>query len=163
MSIAPRETKCELLDRLRRADQLAGAAPARVSLPVFSLISRVAGRAADGADLRELVGHRVGGALVDHHADDLRDDVAGPLDHHRVADADVVAFADRLAEAVKALDVVLVVQRDVSTTTPPTVTGASRATGASVPVRPTWISILRTVVVACSAGNLWAIAQRGSP
>src|SRR5215468_10652132 len=47
------------------------------------------------------------------------------------------------------------------TTTPPTVTGSSLATGVRAPVRPTWISIARTIVVASSAGNLWASAQRG--
>ena len=44
------------------------------------------------------------------------------------------------------------------TTTPPTVTGSSLATGVSAPVRPTWISMSRKVVVAFSAGNLWATA-----
>ena len=47
------------------------------------------------------------------------------------------------------------------TTTPPTVTGSSLATGVSAPVRPTWISIALTMVVAFSAANLCAIAQRG--
>jgi hypothetical protein len=60
-----------------------------------------------------------------------------------------------------ALDVILVVQRGVGPTTPPTVTGASRATGVSAPVRPTWMSMPFSTVVACSAGNLCAIAQRG--
>ncbi len=41
------------------------------------------------------------------------------------------------------------------TTTPPTVTGSSRATGVSLPVRPTWMSIASRVVWARSAGNLW--------
>ncbi len=47
------------------------------------------------------------------------------------------------------------------TTTPPTVTGSSLATGVSAPVRPTWMSMSRRIVVACSAGNLCATAQRG--
>ena len=47
------------------------------------------------------------------------------------------------------------------TTTPPTVTGSSLATGVSAPVRPTWMSMSRKIVVAFSAGNLWATAQRG--
>jgi hypothetical protein len=47
------------------------------------------------------------------------------------------------------------------TTTPPTVTGSSRAIGVSAPVRPTWMSIALMMVVAFSAGNLCAIAQRG--
>jgi hypothetical protein len=48
-----------------------------------------------------------------------------------------------------------------STTTPPTVTGSNRATGVIAPVRPTWMSMRSSVVIAFSAGNLWAIAQRG--
>ena len=48
------------------------------------------------------------------------------------------------------------------TTTPPTVTGSSSATGVMAPVRPTWIVIAFSRVCACSAGNLWAIAQRGA-
>jgi DNA ligase (NAD+) len=48
------------------------------------------------------------------------------------------------------------------TVTPPTLTGLSRATGVSLPVRPTWISIASSSVSAFSAGNLWASAQRGA-
>ena len=48
------------------------------------------------------------------------------------------------------------------TVTPPTNTGASRATGVTAPVRPTCTSIASTVVSASSAGNLCAIAQRGA-
>ena len=48
-----------------------------------------------------------------------------------------------------------------STTTPPTVTGCSRATGVTAPVRPTWMSMASRIVRACWAGNLRAIAQRG--
>jgi hypothetical protein len=47
------------------------------------------------------------------------------------------------------------------TTTPPTETGSSLATGVSAPVRPTWMSIALTTVTAFSAANLWASAQRG--
>ena len=49
----------------------------------------------------------------------------------------------------------------LETTTPPTVTGSSLAAGVSAPVRPTWISMPFSSVVASSAGNLWAMAQRG--
>ena len=47
------------------------------------------------------------------------------------------------------------------TIVPPTSTGASAATGVSVPMRPTYTRMSSTVVVACSAGNLKATAQRG--
>ena len=50
----------------------------------------------------------------------------------------------------------------LDTTTPPTVTGSSLATGVSAPVRPTWMSMSRRMVRAFSAGNLWATAQRGA-
>ena len=46
--------------------------------------------------------------------------------------------------------------------TPPTNTGARRATGVKAPVRPTCISIPCTIVSASSAGNLCAIAKRGA-
>ena len=48
------------------------------------------------------------------------------------------------------------------TMTPPTLTGCITARGVSAPVRPTWISIRSSVVVACSAGNFQAMAQRGA-
>ena len=48
------------------------------------------------------------------------------------------------------------------TVAPPTNTGASRATGVSAPVRPTCTSMSSKVVVASSAGNLCAMAQRGA-
>jgi hypothetical protein len=48
------------------------------------------------------------------------------------------------------------------TSTPPTFTGSSRATGVSAPVRPTWMRMSCNTVIACSAGNFHAIAQRGA-
>ena len=105
-----------------------------------------AGRADRGKDIR----HRVRRALLGHIAENLRDHVARALHDDRVADADVLPG-----------DLVLVVQRGVETTTPPTVTGLSRATGVSAPVRPTWMSIPSRIVVAFSAENLCARAQRG--
>ena len=49
-----------------------------------------------------------------------------------------------------------------ATITPPTLTGSRSATGVSAPVRPTWMRMSFSRVRACSAGNLWAIAQRGA-
>ncbi len=43
-----------------------------------------------------------------------------------------------------------------ATSTPPTFTGSSSATGVSAPVRPTWMRIAFSTVVACSAGNFHA-------
>lgn len=51
--------------------------------------------------------------LVEHDVDDLRDDVAGALDHDGVADPDVAPIAQAFALVTDALDVILVVQRDV--------------------------------------------------
>ncbi|MNT25660.1 hypothetical protein D3C72_1611890 [compost metagenome] len=48
------------------------------------------------------------------------------------------------------------------TVTPPTNTGASRATGVMAPVRPTCTSMSSTVVVISCAGNLCASAKRGA-
>src|SRR6185437_2201628 len=78
-----------------------------------------------------------------------------------VADPDIAALAELLAVAADAPDVVLIVQRHVCTMTPPTPTGSSLPTGVNEPVRPTWISMSRSTVMARSAGNLCAIAQRG--
>ena len=50
----------------------------------------------------------------------------------------------------------------VETVTPPTWTGSSIANGSSRPVRPTFQTILLSVVVAVIGGNFQATAQRGS-
>ena len=93
--------------------------------------------------------------------DDLRDDVAGALDDDRVADAQVLAVADRLAVGADPLDVVLVVERRVGDDDAADGDRLEPATGVSEPVRPTWMSMPRRIVCACSAANLCAIAQRG--
>src|SRR6516164_9352214 len=51
--------------------------------------------------------------LVDHDIDDLRDDVAGALDYDGIADPDIAALAQHLALVADALDVILIVQRDI--------------------------------------------------
>src|ERR1700710_1459830 len=50
---------------------------------------------------------------IQHHIDDLRNHVAGALDDDGIADADVSAFAQLLAVATDALDVILIMQRRV--------------------------------------------------
>ena len=97
----------EPLDLLRRADEPAGAAAHRLALLAHGMAA--AGRAFGGKFVR-LGAPR---PLLQHHVDDLRNDVAGALDRHGVADADVGAAADRIAVVADALDVVLVVQRGV--------------------------------------------------
>ena len=134
------------LGDLGRADQPAGAAPHRLALGPH----REA--AAERAVLGKLVGLGRRRASLEHDLDDLRDHVAGALQHHRVADrgCPCARSSPRCAASRGA------------TTTPPTVTGSSMATGVSAPVRPTWIAMSRSHVSACSAGNLCAIAQRGA-
>ena len=147
MSKAGRETKW-ISRSTRCAGQIRPPVQRRTASP--SRPHRVA--AAGGAVVGEHVWHRVGRAALGHHRHDLRDHVAGALHDHRVADADVLAR-----------DLVLVVQRgSLRPATPPTFTGSSSATGVSAPVRPTWMWIARSTVVACSAGNFYAIAQRGA-
>ncbi len=75
----------EALDRLGRADQAAGAAPDRLALRLFGV------GAALRTGRREPILGAVGRTLLQDHPHDLRDDVAGALDHHGVADADVLA------------------------------------------------------------------------
>src|SRR3989304_3055366 len=50
----------------------------------------------------------------------------------------------------------------LATTTPPTLTGSSRATGVSAPVLPTCTSISSTLVISSRGGYLQAIGQRGA-
>ena len=45
---------------------------------------------------------------------------------------------------------------------PESLTGSKTATGVKAPVLPTWIIISFILVVACLAGNLYDMAQRGN-
>ena len=96
-----------------------------------------------------------------HDADDLGNHVAGALDHHGVADADIDAVANWIAVVADALDVILIVQRGVLNDDAADRDRLEPATGVNAPVRPTWISMPLSTVIACSAANLCAIAQRG--
>src|SRR5690606_14695638 len=86
-----RDEMADALDRLRGADKAAVAAAHRLAL----LAHRMA--AAGGANVRKHIRDGIGRALLGHDVENLRDDVAGALHQHRVADADVPALADRLA------------------------------------------------------------------
>ena len=85
----------ELLDRLCRTDECAGAAADRILAAGLGvdLAHRMA--AAGRAGRRKLVGHGVRRPPREVDVDDLRDDVAGPLHGDGVADAEVLAVADR--------------------------------------------------------------------
>ena len=74
------------LERLRRADQAAGATAHH--LVVFLNDGAATFRATVGEQKR----FRTGGPLLGNGADDLRDYVTGALDDHRIAGANVLAF-----------------------------------------------------------------------
>ena len=97
-----RREMLEALDRLRRTDERAGAAAHDVRFAGLLVDLAQSRRAADRAGLGEDIGLRVRRPLVEHDREHLRDDVAGALHHHRVADAHVLAR-----------DLVLVVQGGV--------------------------------------------------
>ena len=87
---------------------------ARAPSSPVAVVSRTDGGVQRARAFRgEVIGLGVLRPLVDDDVDHLRDDVAGALDDDGVADADVAALAQGLAVAADALDVVLVVQRDV--------------------------------------------------
>ena len=102
-----------MLDLLVGTGELAGAAGARALLAGRGLLAHDVGVQRARTFLRKVIGLRVLRPLVDHDIDDLRNHVAGALDDDGVADPDIAALAQLLAVAADALDVVLVVQRDV--------------------------------------------------
>ncbi len=87
---------------LRGADEPTGAAPDGIGLARLLVMFAHRIAAADRTGVAEDIGFRARRALVQHHFDDLRDDIARTLDHDGVADAHILA--DNL---------VLVVQRGV--------------------------------------------------
>ena len=109
----PRGEVLELLDHLRRADQPAGAAAHRVRPAGLGVDVAHRMAAAGRADVGEDEGRRILRPPREVDVDDLRDDVAGALHGDEVADAEVLAVADRLAVGADALDVVLVVERGI--------------------------------------------------
>src|SRR5688572_15459617 len=92
----------QALHALRRADQPAGAAPDDILLAGARIDLTHGVAAASRARLRKLESFRALEALVLNHADNLWDDVAGPLHDHRIADSHVLAG-----------DLVFVVQRRI--------------------------------------------------
>ena len=147
---AARHEVAQALDPLGRADEAASAAPDRIELAGRS--SGLSSRNAWLPQTGQTSGKTKGLALFELRKDaqDLRDDVAGALDHHRVADADVLAG-----------DLVLIVQRGIrhhhasdGDRLEPRHRG-QRAGAPDLELDPS------STVLACSAGNLWAMAQRG--
>src|SRR5688572_17793248 len=101
-----------MLHGLRAADKAAGATGHRIKLAglLVALAHRMA--AADGADLREPIALRRCRTFFHHDIENLRNDIAGALDDHRVANPDIVPLlADTLTVIADALDIVGIVQR----------------------------------------------------
>src|SRR6185503_20832275 len=98
---------------LIRASELAGAAGTGPLLAGRGLFAHHIGMERARAPLRKLIGFGVPGALVEDDVHHLRNDVAGTLNDNGIADTDVAAFAQHFALAADALDVILIVQRDV--------------------------------------------------
>ena len=105
-----------------------------------------AARAVGGEDERHF--RAVARVVLD--ADDLGDDLAGLLDHHRVADPDVLAG-----------DLVGVVQRGPLDRRAGQADRLEVGHGVSLPVLPTWTPMCAIFVIACSASYLKAIVHRG--
>src|SRR5690349_20682832 len=108
-----RAEQFQVLDLLERAGELAGTARPRALFTCCRLLAHHVGVQRARAFLREMKRPGVLRPLIDDDIDHLRDHIAGALDHHGVADPDVAPFPQHLALVADALDVVLVMQRDV--------------------------------------------------
>src|ERR1700756_280625 len=108
-----RHEQQKMLDLLIGTGELAGAARARALFAGCGFLAHDVGVQRTRALLRELKLFCALRSLVDDDVDDLRDHVAGALDHHGVADPDIAPLAQHLALVADALDVVLIVQRHV--------------------------------------------------
>src|SRR5207344_7936 len=102
----PRAEQLQVLDLLEWTGKLAGAAGAGALLAGRGFFAHHVGVQIARAFPRKFIGFCVFRPPVDHHVDDLRNDVAGALDDHGVADPDVAAFAQTLALAPDAFYVV---------------------------------------------------------
>ncbi len=122
--------------RLRLADKAARAAAHNIGAAVVFLLADRS-RAADRTDMRKFVGFGILGPLFQHDAEDLRNDITRALQPHRIADANILAG-----------DLVFVMQRRIGDDDAADGNGLKPRTGVSAPVRPTWISISRSTVVA---------------
>ena len=146
MFIARREAKCSRPRRMRAGHDAFSHRHTTSSSGLTSALWQ------NGQRSRHLPRLRCRPAARSRRADDLRDDVAALFDEHEVAVADVAAR-----------DFLLVVQRrHLRSVVPLSRTGSSTANGVTAPVRPTLTSMRISRVVACSAGNLNATAQRGN-
>src|SRR6267142_2634653 len=102
-----------MLDLLVGTGELAGAAGASALLAGCGFLAHHVGMKRARTFLRKVIRPGIAGPLFEHHVHHLRNDIAGALDDNGIADADIAALAQLLAVTADALDVVLVVQRDV--------------------------------------------------
>src|ERR1035437_10400234 len=110
---AARGEQLQVLDLLVRTGELAAAAGAGALLAGGGLLAHDIGVQRAWTFLRKMEWPGAVRPLVEHHVHHLRNDVAGALNDDGVADPDIAALAQLLAVAADALDVILVVQRDV--------------------------------------------------
>ena len=103
----------ELFNGLSGTHQFPGTAALGIHLAGLFIDFTHGGRTTHRTGLGKDEGHGVLRALVEHHVNDLRDNVTGALDDHRIADAQIHAIADRLAIIAQTLDIVLIVQRGI--------------------------------------------------
>src|SRR5260370_31631045 len=101
-----------MLDLLVGTGELAGAAGASALLAGRGLLAHHLGMQRARTFRRKVI-LLFPTRLVRYHVHHLRNDVAGALDDDGIADADIAALAQLLAVAADALDIILVVQRDV--------------------------------------------------
>src|SRR5437762_2168855 len=94
---AARHEQFQMFDLLERTGELAGAAGARAFLAGCRFLAYDVGVQRAWAILREVKFLRALRPLVDHDIDDLRNHVAGALDHDGVAEPDVATLAQLLA------------------------------------------------------------------
>ena len=140
----------EMLHRLVRAGELAGAAPDRALFAGRRRLAHHLGMQRTRAFFRET-------DIFLHHAA-----LSGTTPRTCGMTSPARWMRHRIADAhVEPLDLVGIVQGRVLHHDAADGDRFSFATGVSAPVRPTWISMSFSTVVAFSAGNLWAIAQRG--
>src|SRR5467141_3390703 len=101
-----------MLDLLVGTGELAGAAGARALLAGRGLLAHHLGMQRARTFRRKVI-LLFPTRLVRYYVNNLRNDVAGALDDHGVADPDIAALAQLLAMTADAPDVILIVQRDV--------------------------------------------------
>src|SRR5467141_878018 len=101
-----------MLDLLVGTGELAGAAGARALLAGRGLLAHHLGMQRARTFRRKVI-LLFPTRLVRYYVNNLRNDVAGALEDHGVADPDIAALAQLLAMTADAPDVILIVQRDV--------------------------------------------------